>query len=112
MYVAAVAFSLGVAGTAIGFAVGVIPYFRAALNPSQYDWFFLTSLGVCTVVGFIVGVANGARWYHATEASPLIQRRMLSYMQRKSAEENTTGVRTLNAVSLRSLMGTKRAAQS
>jgi hypothetical protein len=109
MYIAFVAFALGAAGTAIGFAVGVVPYFKATFDLTQYDWFFLSSISVCAVLGFIVGIANGARWYRATEASPLIQRRMLAYMHRHATDERgTTAVRTLNAISLRSLLGTNR----
>lgn len=107
MYVAAVSFALGVAGTAIGFSVGVLPYFRATLDMSQYDWFFASSLAICTATGFIVGVLNGAKWYRSTEASPLIQRRMLAYMERRAATEAATGVRTVNVVTLRSLLGKK-----
>jgi hypothetical protein len=65
-------------------------------------------MAVCAAIGFVVGVANGARWYRASEASPLIQRRMLAYMERHAADERPTGVRTLNAISLKSLLGTKR----
>jgi len=105
MYIACVAFALGVAGTAIGFTVGVLPYFRMTFDLTQYDWFFLASIAVCTGAGFIVGVLNGAKWYRASEASPLIQRRMLAYMHRRSSDDRHIPVRSMNAASLRSLLG-------
>lgn len=107
---AAVAFSLGVAGTAIGFAFGVVPYFRSS-DFSQYDWFFASCVGVGAFAGFVVGVANGARWYRATEASPLIQRRMLAYLHRRGLDGRGVPQRSVNDATLRSLLGARRPAR-
>src|SRR5215813_12550313 len=82
MYVACVAFGLGVVGTAIGFTFGVAPYWHSA-NYAQYDFFFGSCVAIGALTGFIVGVANGARWYRSKETSPLTQRRMLAYLHRR-----------------------------
>jgi len=110
LYVACVAFSLGVAGTAIGFVFGVVPYFRT-LNFSHYDWFFATCVGAGALVGFAVGVANGARWYRATEASPLTEKRMLAYLHRRGLDGRGVPQRTMNDATLRSLLGSRRSAR-
>ena len=106
LYVACVAFSLGAAGTALGFALGVVPYFRVT-DLSQYNWFFATCVGIGALAGFVIGVANGARWYRANEASPLVQRRMLAYMQRRGLEGRVVPQRTLNGTTLRALLGSR-----
>jgi hypothetical protein len=111
MYIACVSFALGVVGTAVGFAFGVVPYFRATLDLTQYDWFFLTSIAICALIGFVIGVLNGGRWYRKTEASPLIQRRMLAYLERRGSDARGVTVRSVNTISLRSLLGTKRQQQ-
>jgi hypothetical protein len=107
LYITCVSFALGVAGTAVGFMFGVMPYFRSA-DLSQYDWFFSTCIAIGAFAGFLVGFANGARWYRATEASPLIQRRMLAYIHRRNHDGRGVPQRTLNGSSLRSLLGTRR----
>lgn len=110
LYVAFVAFFLGVAGTGVGFAFGVVPYFRAA-DFSQYDWFFGSCVGVGAFAGFLVGVANAARWYRAAEESPLIQRRMLAYLHRRGLDGRGVPQRNVNATNLRSLLGSRRSAR-
>ena len=107
LYVACVSLVLCVAGTAIGFTFGVVPYFRAA-DLAQYDWFFTSCIAVGACVGFLVGFANGARWYRASEASPLVQRRMIAYMQRRGLDARGVPQRTVNNHSLRALLGTRR----
>jgi hypothetical protein len=111
LYVAFVAFFLGVAGTGVGFAFGVVPYFRSS-DFSQYDWFFASCVGVGAFAGFVVGVANGARWYRATEESPLIQRRMLAYLHRRGLDGRGVPQRTVTGATLRSLLGSRRTARS
>jgi hypothetical protein len=112
LYVAFVSFALGVAGTAIGFTVGVVPYFRSMVDLTRYDGFFLASILVCTSAGFIIGLANGAKWYRALDASPLSQKRMLAYMHRRNAADRDAGVRSLNAAGLRQLLGNGRRTQA
>jgi hypothetical protein len=107
LYVACVSLLLCFVGTAIGFSFGVVPYFRSA-DVSQHDWFFTGSIVVGACVGFVVGFANGARWYRATEATPLVQRRMLSYLQRRGLDARGLPQRTMNNHSLRALLGTRR----
>lgn len=104
------AFLLGVAGTVIGFAFGVVPYFRSA-NFTQYDWFFATCVGVGAFAGFLVGVANGARWYRKAEESPLSQRRMLAYLHRRGLDARGVPQRSVNDATLRSLLGSRRASR-
>ena len=104
LYIACVSFALGVAGTAIGFTLGVVPYFRAQLDFSQYDWFFVTCVGIGTLVGAIIGAAFGPRWYRATEANPIVQRRLLSYLKRRQ-DTRVTAQRTIGTISLQSLLG-------
>lgn len=108
MYVACISFALGVVGTAIGFTLGVMPYFREQLDFSQYDWFFVACVTLGAVFGFIIGVANGARWFRATEASPLIQRRMLAYLHRRGYDGRGVPQRTMNTISLSGLLGSRR----
>lgn len=108
LYVAFVSFALGVAGTAIGFTVGVVPYFHSMRDLTRSDGFFLTSILICTAVGLIVGLINGAKWYRALDESPLAQKRMLAYMHRRNMAERDTGVRSLNTASLRQLLGNGR----
>jgi len=107
LYVAAVSFALGVAGTALGFFLGVVPYFRVN-DVNKYDWFFATCVGIGALAGFIIGVVNGARWYNATEASPLIQKRMLSYLHRRCVDARGVPQRTFTGSTLRSLLGSRR----
>lgn len=84
-----------------------MPYFRSA-ELTQHDWFFASCIVVGAVVGFLVGFANGARWYRASESSPLAQRRMLAYMQRRGFDGRGVPQRTLNNISLRALLGSRR----
>ena len=107
LYVAAVSFALGVAGTAVGFLLGVIPYFHT-FNVTRYDGFFIACCLGGAVLGFFVGAANGARWYRSAEASPLVQRRMLTYLHRRGLDGRGVPQRTLNTASLRSLLGQSR----
>ena len=109
-YIAVVAFALGVGGTAVGFMFGVIPYWHTR-SVGRYDGFFLTCCLVGAFAGFVVGVVNGARWYRAAEASPLVQRRMLTYLHRRGVDARGVPSRTLNAASLRSLLGQSRSRQ-
>jgi hypothetical protein len=111
LYVACVAFILGVAGTGVGFAFGVVPYFRSS-DFSQYDWFFASCVGVGAFAGFLFGVANGARWYRSTEESPLIQRRMLAYLHRRGLDGRGVPQRSVNGATLRSLLGSRRTTRS
>jgi hypothetical protein len=107
MYIAYVSFALGAAGTAAGFTLGVVPYFRGQLDVSRYDEFFLGSVAIGTIAGFIVGAFNGSKWFRASEVSPLIQRRMLAYMQRRNSDARGVPQRTINAASLRKLIGSR-----
>ena len=107
LYVGAVSFTLGAAGTAIGFLFGVIPYFHTANFP-RYDGFFVACCIIGAAAGFVIGVVNGARWYRSAESSPLAQRRMLSYLRRRGMDPRGVPARTLNTVSLRSLLGQNR----
>jgi len=107
LYIACVAFALGAAGTAIGFVFGVVPYFRFN-DFTRYDGFFATCVGIGALAGFVVGMANGARWYRRSEASPLIQRRMLAYLHRRGLDGRGVPQRSVNTVSLRSLLGARR----
>lgn len=84
-----------------------MPYYRAA-DVSQYDWFFASCVALGAIFGFLIGVANGARWYRASEASPLIQRRMLAYLKRHEGDARGVPQRTLNGASLRALLGPRR----
>jgi hypothetical protein len=112
MYVACVAVALSAAGAAIGFTFGVVPYFREALDFSKYDGFFGWSVLIGALVGLTVGMANARKWYRAAEASPLLQRRMLAYLQRRGSNERGVSVRSMNVISLRSLMGARRGSQA
>jgi hypothetical protein len=105
LYVATVAVALACAGGAIGFFVGVVPYFRLTIDVSRYDGFFLACVVIGAVAGAIVGLAFGARWYRTTEASPLVQRRMLAYVRRKNLDGRFGAQRTMANVSLRNLIG-------
>ena len=105
LYIACVAFTFGAAGTAAGFALGVVPYYRAQFDLPQYDGFFAASVALGTLVGFVVGALNGPKWFRAAEVSPLIQRRMLAYLQRRNAESRGVPQRTINTSSLRRLVG-------
>ena len=107
IYIACVSFALGAVGTAIGFTFGVVPYFRSAAF-GRYDWFFASCVGAGAVAGFIVGVANGARWFRASEASPLTQKRMLAYLRRRGLDVRGVPQRTLNSTTMRSLLGSRR----
>ncbi len=110
-YIATVSFALGMAGCAVGFTFGVIPYFRVS-NFARYDGFFATCCIVGGLLGFFVGVANGARWYRSAEASPLAQRRMLTYLHRRGLDGRGVPQRTLNNAALRNLLGQNRARRS
>jgi hypothetical protein len=105
LYVSFVCAFLCFAGGAIGFTLGVVPYFRITLDVSQYNGFFVACVGVGAMAGIAVGIVFGPKWYRATEASPLVQRRMLAYMRRKNLDGRYAGQRTMSAASLRQLIG-------
>jgi len=63
------------------------------------------------LVGAVIGAMQGPKWYRAAEASPLIQRRMLAYMRRRGTGSGVIPHRTMNAISLRRLLGSRRSAQ-
>jgi len=73
-----------------------------------YDWIFATCVAAGTLIGLIVGIANGPKWYRASESSPLAQKRMLSYLRRKDLDSRYASQRTLNRVSLQALIGTRK----
>jgi len=107
-YVAAISFSLGAGGMALGFLFGVIPYFHVH-NVGRYDGFFATCVGMGALAGFLIGVVNGARWYRSGDMSPLAARRMLAYLYRRSVDGRGVPQRTLNSTTLRALLGSSRA---
>lgn len=112
LYTACVAIALAAAGSAIGFTFGVVPYFRETIDFSKYDGFFGWSVAIGAMVGLALGVLNAQKWYRASEAPPLLQRRMLAYLQRQRSDERGVPVRSVNVISLRSLMGSRRGSQA
>ena len=94
LYVACVSFALGAAGTAIGFTFGVVPYFRA-VDASRYNVFFAACIAAGAFAGFVVGLVNGARWFRADGATPVGQRRMMSYLRRRDFDERGLPQRTV-----------------
>jgi len=99
-YVACVAFAVGVAGTAVGFTFGVVPYYGAT-DASAHDRFFATCVIVGTLIGFLIGVANGLRLSRASRSSATTQKRLLSYIRRRSA--GSVPQRTIHRISVRPL---------
>jgi hypothetical protein len=112
MYVACVAFALGAAGSAIGFTFGVVPYYRDTIDFATNDWFFVVSVLIGALIGLVVGLANGQRWYRSAETSPLLQRRMLAYIKRRGVDGRGVPQRSLDSVTLRNLIGTRRISQA
>jgi len=100
LYVACVALCVAIVGMAIGFTFGVVPYYGAA-QASPHDLFFGGCVGVCTLLGFAVGLANGPRWYHASEPPPTTQRRMLSYLRRRGVDSRGVPQRTIHGITVR-----------
>jgi hypothetical protein len=95
LYIASVAFTLGAAGTAVGFVFGIVPYFRPSIDMSQYDWFFVSCVAFGSLVGLCCGLAIAPRWYRDSEGSPHGQRRMLAYLPRRAMQSSGTSARTL-----------------
>ena len=97
-YVACVAFVVGAAGTAVGFTFGVVPYYGAT-DASTHDRFFAMCVVVGTLSGFIIGLANGVKLSRASRPSATTQKRLLSYMRRRS--DGRTPQRTIHRINVR-----------
>ncbi|HEY7995088.1 MAG TPA: hypothetical protein VID24_12825 [Candidatus Eremiobacteraceae bacterium] len=99
-YVACVAFVIGAAGTAVGFTFGVVPYYGAT-DASTHDRFFAMCVGVGTLIGFLIGLANGVKLSRASRASATTQNRLLSYIRRRS--DSRIPQRTLHRINVQPL---------
>ena len=99
-YVACVAFVVGAAGTAVGFTFGVVPYYGAT-DASTHDSFFAICVGAGTLLGFLIGLANGVKLSRASRPSPTTQKRLLSYIRRRV--EGRIPQRTIQRISVRPL---------
>lgn len=99
-YVACVALVVGAAGTAVGFTFGVVPYYGAT-DASTHDRFFALCVGVGTLLGFLIGIANGIMLSRASRPSLTTQRRLLSYIRRRA--DGRMPQRTLHRINVRPL---------
>ena len=96
-YVACVAFIIGAMGTAVGFTLGIVPYYGAT-DASTHDKFFSICVVVGALIGFLIGLANGVRLSRASQPSQTIQKRMLSYIRRR---DSRTPQRTIHRINVR-----------
>lgn len=99
-YVACVAFVVGAAGTAVGFTFGIVPYYGAT-DASAHDRFFAICVGLGTLLGFLIGLANGVKLSRASRPSPTTQKRLLSYIRRRA--DGLMPQRTIRSFSVRPL---------
>jgi len=99
-YVACVAFVIGAAGTAVGFTFGVVPYYGAT-DASTHDRFFAMCVGVGTLIGFLIGLANGVKLSRASRPSATTQKRLLSYIRRRG--DSRIPQRTIHRINVRPL---------
>ena len=96
MFVVAVSCLLSVAGAGVGFLIGAMPYFlNHSTDYARLDLFFAQSLVVGTMLGIIVGCANGTRWYHANDVPGWVQRRLTRYL-RGHAVSSSVAQRTIS----------------
>jgi len=77
-----------------------VPYYGAT-DASVHDRFFAVCVGVGTLLGFLIGLANGIRLSRASRPSPTTQKRLLSYIRRRA--EGRMPQRTIHRISVRPL---------
>lgn len=99
-YVACVAFVVGAAGTAVGFTFGIVPYYGAT-DASTHDRFFAVCVLVGTLIGFLIGLANGVKLSRASRPSATTQKRLLSYIRRRG--DNRMPQRTIHRINVQPL---------
>ena len=111
-YVVAVTAALGVLGGAIGFVIGIVPYYVASGDLAARDQVFGGCVALGIVGGLIWGAVRAPRWFrNQDDALTAGQGRMIRYLQRRRSPQGPTSdaaPRTLGAHYLEQVLGPKK----
>lgn len=111
-YVVLMTAVLGVVGAAIGFVIGIVPYYVANGDLAARDQVFGGCVALGIVGGLIWGAVRAPRWFKNQEdALTAGQGRMIRYLHRRRSPQSPTSdaaPRTLGANYLEQVLGPKK----